>query len=1304
MPTLAQLRARLPELMLRDRRRLERMADRAGSLRDPAARERAIAELAAEVESAAVRLAARVAAVPVLTYPAQLPVSQRKDELAAAISEHQVVIIAGETGSGKTTQLPKICLELGRGVAGQIGHTQPRRIAARTVAERIAAELGTELGTAVGYKVRFADTASDGTLVKVMTDGILLTELQRDRLLQRYDTLIIDEAHERSLNIDFILGYLRQLLPRRPDLKVIITSATIDPERFSRHFADAPVLEVSGRTYPVEVRYRPLAAEPEAEPRDQVQAITDAIEELRREGPGDILVFLSGEREIRDTADALADVAGIEVLPLFARLSAAEQYRVFQPHSGRRVVLATNVAETSLTVPGIRYVVDPGTARISRYSQRTKVQRLPIEAISQASASQRTGRCGRTSDGICIRLYGEDDFASRPEFTDPEILRTNLASVILRMAALDLGPVPDFPFIDPPDARNVTDGVRLLEELGAIAPGSQTGRTRLTQLGRKLADLPVDPRLGRMILESGRNGCAREVLVITAALSIQDPRERPSDAREAADQMHRRFAEPGSDFLAFVTLWDYLREQQRVLSGSAFRRMCRREYLHYLRVREWQDVYEQLRLAARDFGVVVGRGDAVVRPGSDRGERQQQGRYTADLADRVHQSLLAGLLSQLGMQDGRDARPRRGPVEFAGARGARFAIFPDSALARKPPSWVMAAELVETSRLWARTVARIEPEWAEPLAGHLLRRSYSEPRWDARRGAVMATEKVSLYGLPIVADRPVNYGRIDPAAARDIFITSALVERDWQTHHKFFRHNEQVLAKAAELEDKARRRGIVADDKAIFDFYDRRIPAEVTSARHFDAWWKKARAADPELLNLSVDDLVGPAAEQVSADAYPASWGEYPLSYAFTPGEAGDGVTVDVPLASLGSGPDLGWQVPGLRTELVTELIRGLPKDLRRLFVPAPDTARTVVARLGEPHGDLLDALAAELTRLEGVPVQRSDFDESRLPAHLRVTYRVMDAGKMVATGKDLAALRRELRPRLQAVLTDAAADIARTGLHDWTIGTLPRVFTNGTVTGYPALADAGDSVDVRVFQTEAEADRAMLAGTRRLILLQVPSGVRSIAGRLPVAAKMAMSRHPYSSAAALLDDCAACAADQLITEAGGPGYDAAGFARLLAAARDDLALRAARVVETAAQVLAEAHEVEIRLAAEPSPPLAPAFADMRSQLGGLIYPGFIASTGAARLPDLVRYLRAMVRRLEKLPGEQGRDAERMATVHRVTADYRGVLASLPPERREGARAVRWLIEELRVNLFAQVLGTPVPVSEKRILAALSGL
>jgi len=1329
MPSeIAELRARLPGLMLRDQRRLGRRVRQAAGLSEPAARDKALRRVADDMDAAQTRIEARRRAVPAISYPPELPVSQLKDQIAEVIRDHQVVIVAGETGSGKTTQLPKICLELGRGVAGQIGHTQPRRIAARTVAERIAEELGTEIGAAVGYKVRFTDTASDAALVKVMTDGILLTELQRDRQLLRYDTLIIDEAHERSLNIDFILGYLRQLLPARPDLKVIITSATIDPDRFSQHFAggesgqhsdDAPVIEVSGRTYPVEVRYRPLGDpdQPADEARDQSQGILDAVAELRGEGRGDILVFLSGEREIRDTADALSGTEGFEVLPLYGRLSAAEQHRVFEAHHRRRIVLATNVAETSLTVPGIHYVIDPGTARISRYSARTKVQRLPIEPISQASANQRSGRCGRTAAGICIRLYSQEDYAARPEFTEPEILRTSLASVILRMADLDLGDVADFPFVDPPDARNVADGIRLLHELGAVT--QPTGRPQLTDVGHKLARLPLDPQLGRMIIEAGQQGCTREVLIIAAGLSIVDPRERPADAREAADAQHARFAEPGSDFLAFVTLWDYLRDRQRELSSSAFRRLCRREYLHFLRVREWQDVYGQLRQAATDLGLVVDGG----RDGAPTGDNKDpleipagEPRYGAGLAERVHRSLLAGLLSHIGMRavekpgaSGQKSRGRRrGPAEFDGARGARFAIFADSVLAKSPPAWVVAAELVETSRLWARVVARIEPEWAESLAGHLVRRTYSEPHWDARRGAAMAVEKVTLYGLPIVAARSVSYGRIDPAGARELFIRSALVEGDWQTRHRFFHENRRLLDEAEDLERRARRRGIVVDDAALFDFYDERIPASVTSARHFDAWWKKARHDDPGLLTFSPAELVGAAADQVSPADYPLRWEGLPLTYEFAPGEPDDGVTADVQLASLNQvdADELAWQVPGLRLELVTELIRSLPKQLRTLFVPAPDTAREVVTRLGTPHGSLLDALGTELGRRTGMVIPRDAFDLSRLPAHLRMTYRVLDGDQVLATGKDLDALRHQLAPRLRKTLSQAARGLTRTGLRSWDIGTLPEVFESGQVRAYPALKDAGDSVDVALFETPAQARAAMRLGTRRLILLQVSSGVRAVAADLPVATKLALSRHPYASAGALLDDCAACAAGQVIDEAGGPARDAAGFARLLEAARRALAPDAAAVVLEVARVLAEAHEVEVALGGATSPALAPVVTDLRAQLDGLIYRGFVADTGATRLTDVVRYLRAMLRRLEKGPGELGRDAERMAIVHRVSEDYRITLDRLPEAERysPAAREIRWMIEELRVSLFAQTLGTRGPVSERRILAALDRL
>ena len=1278
------------------------------------------------------RAASREAALVgvAISYPEELPVSQRRDDIAAAIRDHQVVIVAGETGSGKTTQLPKICLELGRGVAGQIGHTQPRRIAARTVAERIAEELGTQLGEVVGYKVRFTDKSGDATAVKLMTDGILLAEIGTDRNLRRYDTLIIDEAHERSLNIDFILGFLRQLLPRRPDLKVIITSATIDPERFAAHFADprtgepAPIVEVSGRTYPVEVRYRPIGdAEGNSdEDRDQVTAITDAIGELEREGPGDILVFLSGEQEIRDTADALKGRANTDVLPLYSRLSSAEQHRVFEvpanrTMASRRVVLATNVAETSLTVPGIRYVVDPGTARISRYSLRTKVQRLPIEAISQASANQRKGRCGRVADGICIRLYSQEDFESRPEFTDPEIQRTNLASVILQMAAARLGDIRAFPYLDPPDPRAITDGVKLLEELNAVADG------RLTETGRQMARLPVDPRIARMIIESGKQGCAREILVIAAALSIQDPRERPTDNQQAADTAHRRFAQPESDFLAFLALWDYLATRQRELSGSAFRRLCRAEFLNYLRVREWQDLHGQLSSLTRDLGINT--------------------KTSSSERVRVHTALLAGLLSQVGMKlvlapakpspaarpggPGGAERGRRPLPEFLGARGTKFAVFPGSGLARKPPDWVVAAELVETSRLWARTVAAIEPEWVEPVAAHLVKRSYSEPRWSRSQGSAVASEKVTLYGIPVIADRTVLLHRIDPVLARELFIRHALVEGDWQTRHHFFRDNQKLLEEAAALEERARRRGLVAGEEALYAFYDARVPADAVSARHFDAWWKQARSRTPDLLTLTLDTLLSAEADELDAGDYPEVWtsesagpdqqgAALSLSYAFEPGSDTDGVTIDIPLNTLNQArpEEFSWQVPGLRMELVTELIRSLPKTLRRELVPAPNVAREILADLdgNAPGADIRETMSRELLRLRGVRVPPDAFDLDKLPPHLRFTFRVLDGTKVIASGKDLATLQRQLRPRVRATLSARATALTRTGVTTWNFGPLPKVFTDGEVKAYPALVDAGapgdpnGTVDVRLFETPEAAARAMRAGTRRLVLLAVKSPANEVAKRLTTAQKLVLSDNPHGSVAALFTDCTSCAVDGLIGEAGGPAWDAAGFGRIVDHVRPRLHAAVYEVVTWAEEILRGAHEARLRLDALRSPALAPAVADVRAQLDALIAPGFLTEAGAARLPALSRYLKAIGRRLDKLTENAGRDAQQMAVVHRVQDAYDQALAALPPEARaaDAVREIRWQVEELRVSLFAQTFRTPAPVSERRIMTAIAAL
>ncbi|HRK45317.1 MAG TPA: ATP-dependent RNA helicase HrpA, partial [Nocardioides sp.] len=1015
-----------------------------------------------------------------IAYPAELPVSQRRDDIAAAIRDHQVVIVAGETGSGKTTQLPKICLELGRGAGRMIGHTQPRRIAARSVAERIAAELGTELGDLVGYQVRFTDRTSKRSRIKLMTDGILLAELQRDRQLRRYDTIIIDEAHERSLNIDFLLGYLKRLLPKRPDLKLIITSATIDVDRFAAHF-DAPVVEVSGRTYPVEVRYRPLMELPEdddeGEPivRDQTEAIVEACRELAAEGPGDVLVFLPGEREIRDTADALAEVADqrTEVVPLYSRLSAAEQHRVFAPHTGRRIVLATNVAETSLTVPGIRYVVDTGVARISRYSVRTKVQRLPVEAISQASANQRSGRCGRLGPGIAIRLYSEEDFERRPEFTDPEILRTNLASVILQMTSLGLGDISRFPFVEPPDRRNVTAGVQLLDELGAFPAGGSTGSTngaRLSRVGKRLARLPIDPRLARMVLEAEHRGCVREVIVIAAALSLQDPRERPAELQAQADQQHARFKAEGSDFLTWLNLWRYLREQQRELSSSAFRRMCKREFLNYLRVREWQDFESQLRQVCKEMDIKLGQPADV--PDSD----------------GIHQALLAGLLSHIGLleeRDRKDSARSRGPREYLGARGARFAIFPGSGLHRKNPQFLMAGELVETSRLWARQNAAIKPEWAEQLGAHLVKRTYSEPHWSKKRAAVMAHERVTLYGVPLVADRLVTYGSRDVALSREMFIRHALVYGEWASRHRFLETNRRLLEEAEELEHRARRRDIVVDEHTLFDFYDARVGAEVVSGAHFDQWWKQERRTRPELLTFDPAMLTHDTADQVRSTDYPERWESsdegltFPISYQFEPGAADDGLTIDVPVSTLNrvEADDFSWNVPGLREELVTALIRSLPKNLRVSFVPAPNKAREFLAAVPAGEEPLLDALERWMRATTGVVVPREAWDWSKVAPHLQPTYRVVDEeGAEQARGKDLEALKAPLRPQFERALEEVATDtgLARTGETTWTFGTIEESATltraGHRVTVFPALVDEGGTVGLGVFGSTDEA------------------------------------------------------------------------------------------------------------------------------------------------------------------------------------------------------------------------------------------
>ncbi|HFG2195693.1 TPA: ATP-dependent RNA helicase HrpA [Vibrio cholerae] len=1287
----ASLKKALGECLIKDRFRFSKRIDGACKIKNESARNAVFDEIALDIAQSMMVVEQRKQQMPKIEYPALLPVSQKRDDIAQAIAHHQVVIVAGETGSGKTTQLPKICAELGRGKYGLIGHTQPRRLAARSVANRIAEEMETELGGFVGYKVRFTDQISDQTQIKLMTDGILLAEIQNDRFLNQYDTIIIDEAHERSLNIDFILGYLKQLLPRRPDLKVIITSATIDPERFSKHFSNAPIIEVSGRTYPVEVRYRPLAGDDDSESdRDQLEGIFQAVDELCDEGLGDILIFMNGEREIRDTADALAkrNLRDTEIVPLYARLSAGEQNKIFQPHAGRRIVLATNVAETSLTVPGIKYVIDPGTARISRYSYRTKVQRLPIEPISQASANQRKGRCGRTEEGICIRLYSEEDFLSRPEFTDPEILRTNLASVILQMTALGLGDIEAFPFVEAPDKRNIQDGVRLLEELGAINDQIKDPKKRLTESGKQLARLPIDPRLARMVLEASKLGCLKEVMIIASALSIQDPRERPSDKQQSADDKHRRFNHEDSDFLTLVNLWHYIGQQQKALTSNQFRRQCKLDYLNYLRVREWQDVYTQLHQSTREMGFKL---------------NDEPGSYHA-----VHSAILVGLLSHIGMKD-------QEKNEYHGARNARFNIFPASGLFKKQPKWVMSAELVETSKLWARVVAKIEPDWIEPLAKHLIKRSYSEPHWSKKNAAVMAYEKVMLYGIPIVPKRLVNYGTIDPVLSREIFIRSALVEGDWETKHAFFKQNRALLAEVEELEHKSRRRDILVDDEELFQFYDQRVGTEVVSGRHFDAWWKTASRKTPDLLSFEKEMLFKGDASHITDLDYPNFWHQgnlkLKLSYQFEPGENSDGVTVHIPLPILNQVEPHGfdWQIPGLRHELVVSLIKSLPKTLRKNFVPAPNYADAFLARVTPFEMPLLDAMEKELRRMTGVTVLREDWKLDQLPAHLKITYRAVDhRNRKLNESCDLHELKESLKEKVQETLSQVADDdIEQRDLHTWSFGELPKVYQQKRggfeVRAYPALVDKKDSVEIKLFETEQEQLSAMRAGQRRLILLNVPSPIKYLHANLPNKSKLGLYFNPYGKVLDLIDDCIACGVDKLIEERGGMVWEPQAFEALKEHVRAELGDTVVEIAKQVETILTTAYNINKRLKGKVDFTMAFALSDVKAQIEGLIFSGFATECGWKRLPDILRYMRAIERRMEKLPVDPNKDRLHMLKIESVANKYKELLNKIPKGMAipDNVREIRWMLEELRVSYFAQQLGTPYPVSDKRIINAI---
>ncbi|MFA0441822.1 ATP-dependent RNA helicase HrpA [Vibrio sp. 10N.286.49.C2] len=1283
------LKKALNDCMIRDRFRLHKRINGASRIKNEQSKTAVFDEIAMDIAQSMMKAQQRSAHKATINYPELLPVSQKKDDIAKAILENQVVIVAGETGSGKTTQLPKICSELGRGKFGLIGHTQPRRLAARSVANRIAEEMDSQLGEFVGYKVRFNDQISDNTQIKLMTDGILLAEIQHDRYLNQYDTIIIDEAHERSLNIDFILGYLRELLPKRPDLKIVITSATIDPERFSKHFNDAPIIEVSGRTYPVDTRYRPLNGDDDAD-RDQLEGIFEAVDELCDEGLGDILIFMNGEREIRDTADALnkRNLRDTEVVPLYARLSSGEQNKIFQSHTGRRIVLATNVAETSLTVPGIRYVIDPGTARISRYSYRTKVQRLPIEAISQASANQRKGRCGRVAEGICIRLYSEEDFESRSEFTDPEILRTNLASVILQMTALGLGDIDAFPFVEVPDKRNVQDGIRLLEELGAINDKATDPRKRLTPIGRQLSKLPIDPRLGRMVLEAPKLGCLKEIMVIASALSIQDPRERPSDKQQASDEKHRRFFDKESDFMAFVNLWDYIQGKQKELTGNQFRRHCKTDYLNYLRVREWQDVYFQIHQAMREMDGKVNQ-----EPANEQS---------------INTALLVGLLSHIGVKD-------QEKNEYQGARNARFHIFPGSGLFKKQPKWIMSAELVETSKLWGRIIAKIQPEWIEPVAKHLVKTSYSEPHWSKKQAAVMAHEKVMLYGIPIVPKRLVNYSNIDPAVSREIFIRSALVEGEWETKHAFFKKNRKLLLEVEELEHKSRRRDILVDDDDLFDFYDQRVDTDVVSGRHFDTWWKKASQKNKDLLNFEKEQLFKGDASHVTELDYPNFWyqGDFKLklSYQFEPGEDNDGVTVHIPLPILNQIDSEGfdWQIPGLRQELIISLIKSLPKTVRKNFVPAPNYADAFLARTKVMEAPLLDSLEKELRRMTGVEILREQWNLSQLTDHLKITFRAVDhRNRKLKENRDLYELKESLKDKVQATLSKVADDdIEQQGLHTWSFGELPKVYSQKRggfdVKAYPALVDKKDSVEIKLFETEVEQELVMKEGQRRLVLLNVPSPIKYLHTNLPNKSKLGLYFNPYGKVLDLIDDCISCGIDKLIEEQGGLVWDSEKFDTLKEHVRANLDETVVDIAQQVETILTTAFNLNKKLKGRVDLSMAFALSDVKAQIEGLIFKGFATECGWKRLPDILRYLRAIERRLEKLPIDPNRDRMHILKVESVTQDYKELLNKIPKGMKipENVKEVRWMLEELRVSYFAQQLGTPYPVSDKRVRNAI---
>jgi ATP-dependent helicase HrpA len=1267
--------------------------------------------------------------LPPIRFPEELPVSGRRDEIASALRQHQVIIVSGETGSGKTTQLPKICLELGRGQAGLIGHTQPRRIAASSTAKRIAQELGSPLGEHVGFKVRFTDTLSKGASVKLMTDGILLAETQTDPLLKQYDTIIIDEAHERSLNIDFLLGYLKQLLPARPDLKVIITSATIDADRFARHFGTAekpaPVIEVSGRLYPVEVRYRPVEqddrrtapagegvagkAQKEREQRDLMDAVVDAVDELARIGPGDILVFLAGEREIRDAAEALRKhhPPHVEILPLFARLSVQEQERVFKISNARRIVLATNVAETSLTVPGIRYVVDAGLARVKRYSYRNKVEQLQIEPIAQSAANQRAGRCGRVAAGVCIRLYGEQDFLQRPKFTEPEILRSSLAAVILRMKSLRLADVETFPFIEPPLGRAIADGYQLLQELGAVDDGN-----RLTPIGRQLAKLPLDPRVGRMILAARDNACLTEVLIIAAAVSVQDPRDRPMDAQAAADNAHKKFADEKSEFLSYLKIWEWFEEAiAHKKSNKQLQENCRANFLSQVRLREWRDVHSQLLTIVREQGWRLNEAPATY--------------------EQLHCALLVGLLGNVGFKA--DDEPH-----YLGARGIRFHIWPGSTLSKKAGKWVVAAELVDTNRLYARCVAQIQPEWLERVGGHLLKKSYGEPRWEKRSAQVAASERATLYGLVVYSQRRINFGQINPAEARDIFIRDALVAGEFDTRAPFLAHNQKLVRDIENLEHKSRRLDVLVDEALIAAFYDKLVPADIHNGIAFEKWYKEAAAQHPKLLYLNRDDLMRHEAAGVTTDLFPKQMTvagiPMTLTYHFEPGAPRDGVTLAVPLYALNQvSPDrCDWLVPGMLKEKVHLLLKSLPQKLRRHCVPLPDYAAGFCDRIDARHafgkGSLLAALMADVREQTGVAVKSTDFRLETLPAHHFMNVKVIDEhGRQLDMGRNLAALQAEFGGQARAsfqriaeqtavapgdgaeapignerrqaapATTKPAAAAQHENLTSWTFGELPELLEiqqgRQTLIGFPALADKGSHCNLEVFDDPNEAARMHHAGMRRLFALQLKEQLKFLEKNIPGLQQMGMQFMALGSQEELREQIIQAGLERACLQEPLP-KNAQEFNARKDEGKARLNLLVNEIARLAAQILAEYHTLPKKLQGIKAH--AAAAADIQAQLQALIGKRFVIETGYAQLAHFPRYLKAINVRIDKLRADPARDARLMAEWQQVAAPWQRAQRggrSTDPKMEE----FRWLLEELRVSLFAQELRTPMPVSAKRL-------